>query len=97
MTIREPVRAVTRKGQVTIPIEIRDRLGIEPDGQVVFHVEGERVYLTPVRETLETAYGAVTPLRRPEDFQALRNRAIEEHAEQTLREMAGEDAKESGS
>ena len=91
MVERETPRTVTRKGQVTIPSEIRNRLGIKPNDQVTFRVEGERVYLMPVRETLETAYGAVRPLRRPEDFQDLRDRAIQDHAEQTLREMAGKD------
>jgi AbrB family looped-hinge helix DNA binding protein len=32
---------VTSKGQVTIPIEIRDRLGLLPGTEVDFVVEGE--------------------------------------------------------
>ncbi len=36
---------VTSKGQVTIPIEIRDRLGILPNSEVEFAEEGGQVVL----------------------------------------------------
>jgi AbrB family looped-hinge helix DNA binding protein len=34
---------VTSKGQVTIPVEIRERLGLLPDSEVEFVVEGNAV------------------------------------------------------
>jgi AbrB family looped-hinge helix DNA binding protein len=34
---------ITSKGQVTIPIEIRDRLGLHPGSMVEFDVDGETV------------------------------------------------------
>ncbi|HVR95078.1 MAG TPA: AbrB/MazE/SpoVT family DNA-binding domain-containing protein [Thermoanaerobaculia bacterium] len=34
---------ITSKGQVTIPIEIRERLGLLPDTEVRFEVEGNAV------------------------------------------------------
>ncbi len=36
---------VTSKGQVTIPIEIRDRFGIMPNSEVEFVAEDERIVL----------------------------------------------------
>lgn len=36
---------VTEKGQVTIPIEMREQLGIMPGDEVEFHVEGDAVVL----------------------------------------------------
>ena len=36
---------VTVKGQVTIPRDIRERLGIKPHSEVEFVVKGNRVYL----------------------------------------------------
>jgi len=36
---------ITSKGQVTIPIEIRERLGLLPHTEVVFEVEGDSVRL----------------------------------------------------
>jgi AbrB family looped-hinge helix DNA binding protein len=39
---------VTSKGQVTIPIEIRERLGIHPGSVVEFSVDGDAVRMTKV-------------------------------------------------
>ncbi|HHE33223.1 MAG TPA: AbrB/MazE/SpoVT family DNA-binding domain-containing protein [Chlorobaculum parvum] len=36
---------VTTKGQVTIPVNIREKLGITPDTEVDFVQEGDRVIL----------------------------------------------------
>ena len=91
MREKELVRVVTQKGQVTIPVEIRRELGIEPSDRVTFCVEDGRVFLTAEAETLESAYGAVKPINQPEDFQALRDQAVEDHIDQTLKEMAPDD------
>ena len=36
---------VTSKGQVTVPVEIRERLGIHPGTEVEFEVEGDTVVM----------------------------------------------------
>ncbi|MGH2771602.1 MAG: AbrB/MazE/SpoVT family DNA-binding domain-containing protein [Actinomycetota bacterium] len=36
---------ITSKGQVTIPIEVRERLGLRPDTEVDFVVEGSSARL----------------------------------------------------
>ncbi|MHB9130076.1 MAG: AbrB/MazE/SpoVT family DNA-binding domain-containing protein [Armatimonadota bacterium] len=38
---------VTTKGQVTIPMEIREQLGIRPGAEVDFVVEGNTVKIVP--------------------------------------------------
>jgi len=43
MSLTTMAGKVTTKGQVTIPQEIRDRLGIHPGSTVEFGVEGEVV------------------------------------------------------
>ena len=40
---------VTTKGQVTIPLEIREQLAIQPGTDVEFVVEGNVVKLAPTR------------------------------------------------
>jgi antitoxin PrlF len=46
MTVR-----VTRKGQVTIPKAVRDRLGIKPGSKLVFQITNDgRVFLRRVRK-----------------------------------------------
>jgi hypothetical protein len=42
--------------------------------------------LPPVM-SLEEAFGSVTPLSQPEDFDALREAAMEEHAQEVVEEM----------
>jgi AbrB family looped-hinge helix DNA binding protein len=41
---------VTSKGQVTIPIEIRERVGLLPGTEVDFDVDGDVVRLTRTKE-----------------------------------------------
>ena len=41
---------VTAKGQVTIPIKIRQQLGIHPGSEVEFEIEGDHVKLVPVKD-----------------------------------------------
>lgn len=85
--IQEYTRTVTGKGQVTIPVEIRRLLEVSPGDQVLFRVTEGTVELQSVTMTLEDTFGAVPPLRRPEDFSVLRETAIEEHAQAVVEEM----------
>jgi AbrB family looped-hinge helix DNA binding protein len=40
---------ITSKGQVTIPVEIRERLGLLPNSEVEFEVEGNAVRIRRAR------------------------------------------------
>ncbi len=42
---------LTSKGQVTIPQEIRDRLGLLPLTEVEFEVDGDAVRIRPARRS----------------------------------------------
>ncbi len=53
------VSKVTRKGQVTIPSSIRDRLGIEVGSHVAFSVEDNKVVLRPVVADVRRLFGVV--------------------------------------
>ena len=72
MAVKATESRLTQKGQVTIPVEIRARLGLKPRDRVRFDVEGDVVVLRPAGSTLLTGYGAVTPTRKPEDWRAVR-------------------------
>ncbi len=41
---------ITTKGQVTIPVEIRERLGLLPNSEVEFVVEGAAVRIRKARK-----------------------------------------------
>ncbi|NOX88809.1 MAG: AbrB/MazE/SpoVT family DNA-binding domain-containing protein [Calditrichaeota bacterium] len=42
---------ITRKGQVTIPAYIRDRLGLRPESEVDFVMEDDRVYIVKKKDS----------------------------------------------
>lgn len=50
---------VTRKGQVTIPAEVRRRLGLRRGDRVAFLEENDRIVLKPVESDVEAAFGLV--------------------------------------
>ncbi len=43
------VSTVSSKGQITLPVEIRTRLGVKSGDQVEFYVEDGKTLLRPVR------------------------------------------------
>jgi antitoxin PrlF len=75
--------SLTQKGQVTIPAEIRSRLGLKPRDKVRFALEGQKVTIQPAPSRLLEAYGAVKPHHRPEDWSKVR-----EDTEQAIAEDA---------
>lgn len=63
---------VTKRGQVTIPLEIRRLMGLHPHDKVAFEVEGDVVKIRRASSKLLQGYGAVTPKRKPEHLRELR-------------------------
>ena len=51
--------SVTTKGQVTIPIELRERLAIKPGDRVGFVEEGGRIILQRQETAIEAVFGIV--------------------------------------
>lgn len=82
---------VTQKGQVTIPVEIRRALGIKANDRVTFIIEQDRVCIEPIAESIETIFGAIEPIQRPEDFQRLRDTAIEDYVGDIVRDTEPDD------
>jgi AbrB family looped-hinge helix DNA binding protein len=54
---------VTTKGQVTIPLEIRERLSIHPGTDVEFAVEGNVVKIVPAKRSQVRGKRVVERLR----------------------------------
>jgi AbrB family looped-hinge helix DNA binding protein len=75
--MEEHISLVTRKGQITLPAELRRLLGIREGDKVAVTLgdpaKGE-IVVRPVRSVAEATFGAVTPRQRPEDWQELRQR-----------------------
>lgn len=62
MSLTAMTGKVTTKGQVTIPQEIRDRLGIHPGSTVEFSVDGDVVRLRKSRDA-ERGHAIVARMR----------------------------------
>lgn len=87
--MRTHVATITERGQVTIPAAVRRLLHLEARDRVVFEVDDTgAVRLAPAGFTLESAFGSVTPINHPEDFEALSATAKAAKAERTAREIA---------
>lgn len=70
--MRELESSITRKGQVTIPAEIRNRLGLKPHDKVRFKFEGEVVRITPAQSRIARHFGAVEAPSPPLDWRSER-------------------------
>jgi len=85
--MKQYTTTVTKRGQVTLPAAVRRLFGTKPRDKVHFTVDGDQVCLTPVAFTLESAYGSVTPSKRPEDFEQVSRLAKADKAVRTARKM----------
>ncbi len=55
---------ITSKGQVTIPIEIREKAGFLPDTEVEFKITGNRVVLKKVESPSKRSRDLINRMRR---------------------------------
>ena len=90
--MRERVSTLTRKGQVTIPVEVRRHLGLNPADKVAFVIAGDgKVELRPARHTLESVFGSVPALvgRETVDAEDQIQDAMDGEAERIVGQMGG--------
>lgn len=52
---------LTVKGQVTIPVDIRNRLGLHPGDKIGFAIENDHVVLFRKESNIEAAFGICHP------------------------------------
>jgi AbrB family looped-hinge helix DNA binding protein len=80
------VSILTKKGQTTIPKDIRRFLNLEPNDKILYLVEGERVVLKPLKGNILDLRGSVASKEKPIDFRKLRRDTKKRVAERILRE-----------
>lgn len=88
MTTEKRITTVTQKGQVTIPREVREYLGVGPRDKVTFRIDRGEVKIERLEGTLESAFGAVRPLGKSADFRKQIREAKEERAEKAARKLS---------
>lgn len=76
---------VGRRGQLTIPRDIRRQLGIQEGDRVAFISQGDQVVLVPLRQSLLDLRGSV-PVQGEQDFEAVRKASLAKRA----RKVAGD-------
>jgi AbrB family looped-hinge helix DNA binding protein len=93
--MKELYTSVTRKGQITLPAEIRRLLKIKEGDRIavslVAPTEGEepQAVIKPVRSVAEMTFGAVPPLKRPKDAGEIRAAFEEGMAQRDGQVMSG--------
>lgn len=90
--MREHVTVVTRKGQITVPAEIRRALGIKEGDKLAVSLPDPKtgtISLRLARSVADLTFGAIAPRKRPEDFRELREAFIQGAAEEAAHEVPG--------
>jgi len=80
---------MTKKGQVTIPKEIRDILGLREHDKIVFALKNGEITLKPVRGSVLDLRGSVKPKQEPEDFNRVRAETMRARAKKAAQEVKG--------
>ena len=78
--MKEILSTVTSKGQVTIPVEIRQYLGIDTSDKIAFVIDDDgsvRIKI-PRYPTISSLRGAAGSLKRPLSWQQMRQVAYED-------------------
>jgi AbrB family looped-hinge helix DNA binding protein len=88
---REITASITSRGQVTVPAEIRDLLGLEEGGKVIFVVQDGKVTIKKPRFTMKSVGGSVPPLKKKLSWEETLRIAHEDAAERYIEKAAREE------
>ena len=81
--MKEITTVVTRKGQVTVPVEIRRQLGVQRGDKMTFGIENGQVWIKRSSSVVERTAGAFKgygPVLSPEQLRDAAEGAIAEEA-----------------
>lgn len=88
--MRQYVATVTSKGQLTLPVEIRRRLGIEAGDKVTIVLDDERgARLRRIEHTVDSVRGLIPtpPWMAGRDLDEMIEEATLDHADEFVRRM----------
>ncbi len=66
------VSVLTKKGQTTIPKDIRNYLNLAPNDKILYLMEGNKVVIKPLKGNILDLKGSVKTKDKPIDFTKLR-------------------------
>jgi AbrB family looped-hinge helix DNA binding protein len=70
---------VGRRGQITLPSQVRRQSGIKEGDRIALILQGDQVILRPLTQTLFDLRGSV-PVTGEQDFNAIRRQVLVERA-----------------
>ena len=77
---------LTKKGQTTIPKDIRNFLNLAPNDKILYLMEGKKVIIKPLKGNILDLKGSVKAKGKPIDFQNLRNETKKKVARKIVKE-----------
>ena len=63
------VGKMSKKGQIVIPKEIREKFGIKPGDAVIFKIQGNKVIIEKIQEKMSEILINSKPIEKGLDFQ----------------------------
>jgi antitoxin PrlF len=84
--MKEYVSSISPKGQITLPAEVRTRLGLKPKDKVAICMEEEKVIVRAALADLEAGFQSIPALKERRTLEEMTEIAAEEHAEEAARE-----------
>ena len=81
------IATLTSKWQVTIPADVRRKLGLKPRERLSFQVSDEGMVVRPVRNLMDFYGAGQDAVKGPVDFDRLREETTASLAEDAAREM----------
>ena len=63
------VGKISKKGQIVIPKEIRDRFEIKPGDAVIFRIQGNKVIMDKIQERMSEILKNSNPVEKSLEFQ----------------------------
>ena len=66
------ISVLTKKGQTTIPKNIRNFLNLAPNDKILYLMEGNKVVIKPLKGNILDLKGSVEAKDKPVDFKKLR-------------------------
>jgi antitoxin PrlF len=86
------IARITSKGQITVPKEIRERLGVETGDSLEFHFEADRLEVRPLRRRRIAEFRGLFAVDEACTFTEERERAWAEVARRHLEDDPAPDA-----
>jgi antitoxin PrlF len=89
--MKEYLSSVSTKGQITLPAELRRRLGINPRDKVALAIEDETLVVRPAQSGLRAGFMSIPALEVRLSVEEMTEIAAEEAAEEVAREISNHD------